>query len=86
MIWFRVRVSSDSLSGVQLFYGPVIDPFMSPEEVANAEALHRIREAENTGATSLDLSDLEFLCQLPRELEHLSSRAQVRTSARAQIK
>src|SRR5208282_6246329 len=43
---------------------------MSPEE-AYAEALRRIREAENTGATSLDLSHLDCLRQLPRELERL---------------
>ena len=43
---------------------------MGPEE-AYAVALRRIREAENTGATSR--SDLEFLRQLPRELEQLSS-------------
>src|SRR5271165_979287 len=44
--------------------------FMGPDE-AYAVALRRIREAENTGATSR--SDLEFLRQLPRELEQLSS-------------
>jgi hypothetical protein len=46
---------------------------MSQEEVANAEALRRIREAENTGATSLDLSHLDSLYQLPRELDRLTS-------------
>jgi internalin A len=46
---------------------------MSPEEAAYAEALRRIREAEDTGATSLDFSGLDSLHQLPRELEHLTS-------------
>jgi hypothetical protein len=46
---------------------------MSPEEVANAEALRRIHEAEHTGATALDLSDIDFLYQLPQELERLKS-------------
>src|ERR1700730_18133290 len=46
---------------------------MTPEEEVHAKALRRIREAENTGATSLDLSDLDFLYQLPRELERLTS-------------
>ena len=43
---------------------------MSSEE-AYAEALRRICEAENTGATDLDLSGLQFLRQLPRELKRL---------------
>ena len=45
---------------------------MSPEE-ANVEALHRIRQAEDTGTTYLDLSDLHCLSQFPRELERLTS-------------
>ena len=44
---------------------------MIPEEEANAAALRRIREANETGATYLDLSGLQFLRQLPRELERL---------------
>jgi hypothetical protein len=40
---------------------------MTPEE----EALRRVREAEATGATALDLSNLNSLNQLPRELERL---------------
>jgi internalin A len=47
---------------------------MSPEENADyLEALRRIREAEETGATKLDLSFLQFLEQLPRELGRLTS-------------
>jgi hypothetical protein len=47
---------------------------MSPwEEEAYAEALRRIREAENTGVTTLDLIGLDFLGQLPRELKRLPS-------------
>jgi hypothetical protein len=45
---------------------------MSPEREANAEALRRIREAENAGATSLELTKLH-LRELPRELERLTS-------------
>jgi hypothetical protein len=44
---------------------------MTPEE-AYAEALRRIREAEETGAVALDLSRLE-LNRLPRELGRLPS-------------
>jgi hypothetical protein len=44
---------------------------MTPEE-AYAEALRRIREAEETGAVALDLSRLE-LNRLPRELGRLTS-------------
>jgi hypothetical protein len=43
----------------------------SEEEEANAEALRRIYEAENTEA--LHLIGLDFLRQLPRELERLIS-------------
>jgi internalin A len=66
------RVISGSLPDAPLFYGAVIDPFMSPKEEAYAEALRRIREAEDTGAMSLDLSALLYLEQLPRELERLT--------------
>src|SRR5260221_14116493 len=45
---------------------------MSREEEAYAEALRRIREAERTRTLSLDLSQLEFLNQVPRELERLT--------------
>ena len=44
---------------------------MTPEE-AYQEALRRIREAEETGAVELDLSNLA-LNRLPLELAHLSS-------------
>jgi Leucine Rich repeats (2 copies) len=43
------------------------------EEEAYAEALRRIRETENTGATWIDLSDIEFLHQLPQAPERLKS-------------
>jgi internalin A len=58
---------------VPLLYGPTIDPFMSQEEEANAEALRRIQEAENTGITPLDLSGLYSLYQLFLELNRLKS-------------
>jgi hypothetical protein len=45
---------------------------MTPEE-AYFRSPRRIREAEENGATSLDLSDLHFLIQLPGELERLTS-------------
>src|SRR6516165_2796889 len=41
---------------------------MSLEEVANAEVLRRIREAEDSGATSLDLSKIFFLHELLQKL------------------
>jgi hypothetical protein len=43
---------------------------MTPEE-AYEEALRRIRGAEE--ATALDLSELYYLNQIPRELGHLTS-------------
>ena len=47
---------------------------MNPiQEEANAEALRRIREANATQATTLDLSGLHSLTQIPRELEQLTS-------------
>jgi hypothetical protein len=46
---------------------------MTPEEEVYAEALRRIREAEETGTTALNLSDLDSLNNLPRELERLTS-------------
>ena len=59
---------------------------MTPEEEAYAEALRRIREAEDSGALELDLSglkegesgaqestELETLNQLPPELAGLTS-------------
>src|ERR1700758_2035736 len=45
---------------------------MSREKKANAKALRRIREAENTGTTILHLGDLNSR-QLPQELERLTS-------------
>ena len=45
-------------------------PFMTPE-YAYQEALRRIRGAEET--TALDLSELYYLNQIPRELGHLTS-------------
>jgi len=44
---------------------------MTPEETY-AEALHRIREAKETGALELDLSGLLALNRLPREFERLT--------------
>jgi hypothetical protein len=46
-------------------------PIMTPEEEAYEEALRRIREAEETGALELDLSQLA-LNRLPPELESLT--------------
>jgi len=46
---------------------------MTPEEEAYDEALRRIREAEETGALELDLSELFELNRLPPELERLTS-------------
>jgi len=43
---------------------------MTPEE-AYEEALHRIRQAEETGAVELDLSGLSELTRLPQDLERL---------------
>jgi 2-methylisocitrate lyase-like PEP mutase family enzyme len=43
---------------------------MTPED-AYEEALRRIREAEEAGATNLFLSQLDSLNQLPRELAGL---------------
>jgi len=45
---------------------------MTPVE-AYAEALRRIREAEETGAVELSLSGLETLNRLPPDLERLTS-------------
>jgi Leucine Rich repeats (2 copies) len=45
--------------------------FMNSEE-AYAEALRRVRKAEASGATALDLSGAPDLKQLPRELEQLT--------------
>ena len=46
---------------------------MTPEEEAYEEALRRIREAEETGALELVLSDLKTLDRLPPELASLAS-------------
>jgi hypothetical protein len=43
------------------------------DDEALAEPLRRIREAKDTRATGIDLSRLESLKQLPRELERLTS-------------
>jgi len=42
------------------------------DDRADLEALRRIRQAEETGATTLDLSSLSLLHALPRELAHLA--------------
>jgi hypothetical protein len=56
-----------------MLYNPPIDCLMSPrEEKANAEALRRVHEAKETAAGALDLSDLDFLGQLPRDLMWLT--------------
>ena len=45
---------------------------MTNSEEAYAEALRRVRKAEASGATALDLSGAPDLKQLPRELEQLT--------------
>jgi Leucine-rich repeat (LRR) protein len=45
---------------------------MTPEEEAYAEALRRIRKAQETGADALDLSKLPALNRLPQELVDLT--------------
>jgi internalin A len=54
---------------------------MTPEEEAYEEALRRIREAEETGALKLDLSDLVPLDRLPQELTRLTSLKELRLHA-----
>ena len=56
----------EDYDGQLQFYVP------TPEEVYQ-EALHRIREAEETGAVELNLGGLLELTRLPSELERLSS-------------
>ena len=59
---------------------------MSAKEVANADALRRIVEAQDTGATFLDLSNLDSLAQLPRELEQLTSLQTLNLSGCGQLR
>ena len=49
------------------------NPEADDKALADAEPLRRVREAKDTGATGIDLSRLESLKQLPRELERLTS-------------
>jgi Leucine-rich repeat (LRR) protein len=56
---------------------------MTPEEVY-AEALRRIRQVEDSGTASLDLSGLS-LSQLPRELERLTSLRELNLSGCQQL-
>ena len=46
---------------------------MTPDEIDYQEAVRRILEAEETGATSLDLSEITSLRRLPPELERLTT-------------
>ena len=59
---------------------------MTAEEEACNEALRRIRQAENTETTSLDLSNLDFLTRLPRRLERLTALKELDLSGCPQLR